>query len=111
MKKQDRITAIAITIIIAGGVLLFFYFYVLRTEVSLSFDSSRAGSNLYIDSEKVKTFTFSDTSDFEHLTFFLGSGVREIRLSKPGKIDIVDSFDTKDFGGEYYAILSWEFEH
>lgn len=111
MKKQDRFTAIAITIIIAGGFLSVFYFYFLRTEVSLSFDSSRAGSSLYIDGENVKTFTSSDTSDFEHLTFFLGSGIHEIRLSKPEKIDIVDSFNTKDFGGEYYSILSWELEH
>jgi|GEM_PF-4798545 len=107
-KKRKRLISISVLLGILIGLLYLFYSYFMKTEVYVSFDETRSGSTLYIDSKKVRSFKKTDTSDFESFFFYVERGKHEFRLSKQGMRDIVDSVEFTGFGGEYYMDFSFK---
>ncbi|MGE5693114.1 MAG: hypothetical protein ACM3YF_04970 [Candidatus Zixiibacteriota bacterium] len=106
MKRKHKVTLwVSLSFLIL--VIIFFYLVPILTkvEVYIGFDSSCKGSNLFIDGEKVHTI---GTAVPEQLSYFLTSGkIHEVRLSKPGEIDLVSWVNLKDVG-EYYMLFSFE---
>lgn len=83
-KKRKRLISISIVLGILIGLLYLFYSYFMKTEVYVSFDETRSGSNFFIDGKKVLSFKKTDTTDFEGIRFFVGKGKHEFRLQKEG---------------------------
>lgn len=81
-----------------------------KTTVYVQLDSTCGGSTLSIDGRPVRYF--DDIASTELFNTSVSKADRhEVRLSKPGKEDIVRQFQYQPGGGEEYLKFAYEPEH